>query len=162
MGRTNKKTQGVFTDIVGTMREISAYDNFIDTSSQDLKSMPTKSDKSKQLSGFIIRYKKLIDKYKNTFEQLAKLEEIILELRSKENIDDVKLSLVRKYIYARTPFFRKFKKAKDIRVLVDNVESWSDNIEQLYKDEKFMTKAKEMLSDVMDKEIKDNIKSLKK
>jgi hypothetical protein len=93
------------------------------------------------------------------------LEEIIMQMRIKENLDDIKLSLVREYIYARTPFYRKDKKAKDVRVIVNKVEFHPEvgtsGIEILFGNEDFMARAKEKLVQAMDTEIRENIRILK-
>lgn len=156
MGRVNKTIEGVFTNIVGTSSEISTYNQFINQG-EDLNI-------SKELQDLTDTYVKLVNEHKNTFEQLASLEEIIMQMRIKENLDDIKLSLVREYIYARTPFYRKDKKAKDVRVIVDKIEFHPEvgtNIEILIGNEDFMARAKEKLVTAMDSEIKENIRLLK-
>jgi hypothetical protein len=156
MGRVNKTIEGVFTNIVGTSSEISTYNQFINQG-EDL-------NVSKELQDLTDTYVKLVNDHKNTFEQLASLEEIIMQMRIKENLDDIKLSLVREYIYARTPFYRKDKKAKDVRVIVDKIEFHPEvgtNIEILIGNEDFMARAKEKLTSAMDSEIKENIRLLK-
>lgn len=156
MGRVNKTIEGVFTNIVGTSSEISTYNQFINQG-EDLNI-------SKELQDLTDTYVKLVNDHKNTFEQLASLEEIIMQMRIKENLDDIKLSLVREYIYARTPFYRKDKKAKDVRVIVDKIEFHPEvgtNIEILIGNEDFMERAKEKLVTAMDTEIKENVRLLK-
>ena len=156
MGRVNKTIEGVFTNIVGTSSEISTYNQFINQG-EDL-------NVSKELQDLTDTYVKLVNDHKNTFEQLASLEEIIMQMRIKENLDDIKLSLVREYIYARTPFYRKDKKAKDVRVIVDKIEFHPEvgtNTEILIGNEDFMARAKEKLTSAMDSEIKENIRLLK-
>jgi hypothetical protein len=156
MGRVNKTIEGVFTNIVGTSSEISTYNQFINQG-EDLNI-------SKELQDLTDTYVKLVNEHKNTFEQLASLEEIIMQMRIKENLDDIKLSLVREYIYARTPFYRKDKKAKDVRVIVDKIEFHPEvnaNIEILLGNDEFMVRAKEKLEIAMDTEIKENIRLLK-
>jgi hypothetical protein len=149
MGRVNKSIEGVFTDIVGNTEEISAYDIFIGN----------EKNSSKTVKKFVDQYKKSITKLRNDFEKLAKLEELIMQTRSRDNLTDIKLSLVRDYIYARCNFYRIGKTAKDIRIIVDNVEFWDKNIDNLLKNEKFMEKAKTKLFAAMTKEIENNIAS---
>jgi hypothetical protein len=98
------------------------------------------------------------------FEQLATLEEIIMQMRIRENLEDIKLSQVREYIYARTPFYRKDKKSKDVRVIVNKVEFYPEsdgNLEILFSDVVFMEKAKYKLVQAMDSEIAENIRTFK-
>ena len=175
MGRVNKMIEGVFVDIVGGGSELSAYDMFI-TNNMDKKD-------SKGLKEFLNEYRSVINGSKGHFERLAILEELIMQLRSRENVDDIKLSLVREYIYARCSFYRKNKKSKDIRVIVDNIGEWipdldstklndeeymaknkdkiSTSLNKLLSDKKFLDRAKEKLMIAMDKEIADGITNYK-
>jgi hypothetical protein len=148
MGRVNKLIEGVFTDIVGTPEQVSSYDVFMNNEAKHV---------SKELKSFLESYRKIIIKNKTEFEKLAKMEEIIMQLRSRDNINDIKLSLVREYIYARCSFYRNDKIAKDIRIIVGNVEFWDANLDNLLKNKTFMDTAKEKLVKAMTKEINDNI-----
>ena len=150
MGRVNKLVNGVFVDIVGTDNERSTYDVFMDIESKN---------RSANLNGYLIEYHTIIRDNKTMFEQLARLEEIIMQVRSMENITDIKLSLVREYIYARCSFFRMGKTSKDIRVIVDNVEFWNNDMSNLFGNEQFMTKAKNKLIAAMTNEIENNIEN---
>jgi predicted DNA-binding protein (UPF0278 family) len=69
--------------------------------------------------------------------------------------------LVREYIYARCSFFRMGKTSKDIRVIVDNVEFWDNDVTNLFGNEKFMEKAKNKLVYAMTNEIESNIETYK-
>ncbi len=137
MGRVNKTIEGVFIDIVGSKSELSSYDQFINHG--DGKKY---SKELKELTGL---YKNLITESKLTFEKLASLEEIIIQMRIREDLSDIKLTQVREYIYARTPFYRKDKKSKDVRVIVDKIEFHPEsdgNLEILFGNKDFMEKAK--------------------
>jgi len=151
MGRVNKLTDGVFVDIVGTAKEINLYTEFLNNI----------DSKSKNLKTLRKEYDALTGQNKNLFEKLAKLEEVIMQIRAKESImtgpSDVKLSLVREYLYARYPFYRKGMLTKDIRVIVDKSEFWGDNLNVLLKNKEFMTKATDKLSKAMDEEINSNL-----
>jgi hypothetical protein len=151
MGRVNKLTDGVFVDIVGTAKEINLYTEFLNNI----------DSKSKNLKSLRKEYDALTGQNKNLFEKLAKLEEVILQIRAKELImsgpSEVKLSLVREYLYARYPFYRKGMLTKDIRVIVDKSEFWGDNLNVLLKNKEFMSKATDKLSKAMDEEINSNL-----
>ena len=151
MGRVNKLTDGVFVDIVGTAKEINLYTEFLNNI----------DSKSKNLKSLRKEYDALTGQNKNLFEKLAKLEEVILQIRAKELImsgpSEVKLSLVREYLYARYPFYRKGMLTKDIRVIVDKSEFWGDNLNVLLKNKEFMSKATDKLSKAMDEEINGNL-----
>lgn len=143
MGRVNKSIDGVFTDIVGTEEQISSYDVFIGE----------EKAASKTLKPFLEHYRKSIIKNKPEFERLAKLEEIIMQIRSRDALNDIKLSLVREYIYARCSFYRTGKTAKDIRIIADTTENAGKNMKALIKNKAFMDKAKAKLEAAMNKEI---------
>jgi hypothetical protein len=149
MGRFNKTIDGVFTDIV-EVGQIPSYDKFVNYGN-DMK-------QSKELKKFTTEYKNLVKVFGPTVEKLATLEEIIMQMRSKESVEDVKLSLVRDYLYARCSFFRRGKLSKDIRVIVDKSEFWEyTNIDELSKNKEFMDKAIGKLTKAMDSEIKNNM-----
>jgi hypothetical protein len=150
MGRVNKTINGVFIDIVGNDREISCYEQFINQ--DDIN--------SSQLRNLIKQYDGLVQKNKPTFEKLARLEEIIIQLRIRHTLNNVKLTLVREYIYARTPFYRKDKKAKDVRIIVDKVDHWPAPLSELTKNNTFMDIARKKLAQTMDFEIQNNIETL--
>jgi hypothetical protein len=145
---TKQITKGVFIDIIGSDTEIPSYDVFL----------TYVNTKNNTLNKYTKEYSKLITQHKPTINRMAKLEEIVLQLRAIENVDDIKLSLVRDYIYARTPFFRLGKTTKDIRVLVDRSEFWTTDLESLLTNEDFMIKAKNKLIDAMNQEVSSNIK----
>jgi hypothetical protein len=151
MGRVNKSIEGVFIGIVGTSSEISTYHQFINQSNDN---------SSEELNALTKEYTNMVSEHEQTFEKLALLEEIIMQKRIRENLTDIKLTLVRDYIYARTPFYRKDKKSKDVRVIVDKMEfhpQVDGDVEKLLGNETFMAVAKKKLEDVMDSEITENI-----
>ena len=156
MGRENRLTGGVFTEIVGTKDKISSYDKFINVD-VDLNISQTED-----LVKYSNMYKTNIRMMKSGFETLAKLEEIIMQLRSKETImEELKLSLVREYIYARSLFYREGKGTKDIRVIVGKTDIYGTDIESLGNDTEFMDLAKSKLLTAMDLEVQENVRILK-
>lgn len=154
MGRVNKSTEGVFTNIVGNRVERSSYNQFI--------SFGDEVNNNEELNEFLRLYNDTVSKHKMDFQMLADLEVIIMQLRSKNDISDIKLSLVREYIYARCSFYRNDKTSKDIRVIIDNVEFWRSDLTNLIGNQEFMDKAKSKLVKAMDKEIYENITNFKK
>ena len=134
MGRVNKFTTGVFTDIVGDQKELPLFDQFMRVQTiLDKKS-------SKKLNDLLKRYNAKIVANKPVFDELAKLEDAIMRIRSRDNLtaNDIKLNVVREYIYARVPFHRKDTEAKDIRVIVGQVEEWGSDTKILFGNEEFM------------------------
>ena len=154
MGRVNKSTEGVFTNIVGNRVERSSYSQFI--------SFGDEVNNNEELNEFLRLYNDTVSKHKMDFQMLADLEVIIMQLRAKNDISDIKLSLVREYIYARCSFYRNDKTSKDIRVIVDNVEFWRSDLENLIGNPEFMEKAKNKLVKAMEKEIDENVTNFKK
>ena len=120
-------------------------------------------------------YDKMFKSIGIEIEQLAVLEELILQGRSinvffateyevdKDLNKKIKLSIVRNYVYARCPFYRRNNTVKDIRVIVSNLDLIYPNnpkpsLEVLRKDKDLMVKAKNMLIDAMSKERDSNMK----
>ena len=155
MGRVNKTIEGVFVDIVGNSSKLSGYDQFLNQETDN---------PSRELSKLTNDYKSLITNHKEVFEKLASLEEVIMQLRIRENLHDIKLSQVREYVYARTPFYRKDKVTKDVRVIVDKMEFYPEggsDINILLGNEDFVERAKYRLAQAMDNEIEENIRTIK-
>jgi len=113
-------------------------------------------------------FKLYIDTYnkiKYDIEQMAYLEELILQQKCMgTNPDKIKLSFLRDYVYARCPFYRKDKETKDIRVIVsrtDIIDPTNPNplLDDLYRTESFMTKARMKLFEAMVDEYARNTKA---
>ncbi len=156
MGRVNKFTTGVFTDIVGDQKELPLFDQFMRVQTiLDKKS-------SKKLNDLLKRYNAKIVANKPVFDELAKLEDAIMRIRSRDNLtaNDIKLNVVREYIYARVPFHRKDTEAKDIRVIVGQVEEWGSDTKILFGNEEFMKLAKQKILIEMDKKIAESVSLL--
>jgi len=147
----NKLSKGVFTEIVETEKKKSLFNQFITDVSSD--------DNSQTVNQLLSRYKKLISNYENVFKELALIEESILQIKTRDSVRDIKLYMVRDYIYARTNFFRLGNDFKDIRIIVDKINNYGiteDNLSSLLENEKFMDKLTRKLNSVMDNEIKTN------
>ena len=157
MGRVNKLTSGVFTDIIGNEEEKPDFIRFIDAQSNLQK---PKTD----LKSYLSKYKKIIEENRSIFDELGLIETIIMQMRSRDNIqtDDIKLNIVREYIYARIPFHRNDKEGKDIRVIVGMVENYGSDVTKLYDNTDLMTIAKNRLTWAMNNHITDNIQKLGK
>lgn len=152
MGRVNKSTAGVFTDIVGDQKSIPTFLHF-QTIQEELKKA------SPELNRYLEAYKKTVDKNKLTFEVLARLEDLIMQLRTRENMNskDIRLNVVRGYIYARIPFHRKDRESKDIRVIIGRTEDWGTDLKKLLGNKKFIAAAKEKLTSAMTEVIDESI-----
>lgn len=147
----NKLSKGVFTEIVETEKKKSLFNQFITDVSSD--------DNGQTVNQLLSRYKKLISNYENVFKELALIEESILQIKTRESVRDIKLYMVRDYIYARTSFFRLGNDFKDIRIIVDKINNYGineDNLSSLLENERFMDRLTRKLNSVMDNEIKTN------
>lgn len=148
MAKQIKHVNGVFTQVVGTDKELSQFELFLNQSPDKM---------SGELNDFTDYYKQVVTKWKSQFDTVALLEEIILQLRAKENISEIKLSVIRdEYIYARSPFFRRGGSTKDIRVIVGKTDIDGDDVDMLSKDLTFMKRAHEKIMVAMDSVIAEN------
>lgn len=157
MARVNAFTDGAFSKIIGNDKEISLFDKFLNTN----RVLDSHSPKLKKLLG---KYKSIINNNKPTFEQLAILETLIMQMNMLESFtnDMIKLNLVREYVYARIPFQRVDIENKDVRVIVGTTADWGvDNIDKLYKDNEFMEYTRKKLVEAMNDIIKQTETQLK-
>ena len=143
-----KHVNGVFTEIVGTQKQLSQFEQFLNMDPKE------SSDELKRLTH---TYRNIVTKWKANFDSAALLEETILQLRAKENITEIKLSIVRdEYIYARSPFYRRGGSTKDIRVIVGKTDIDGEDLNRLSKNIQFMERAKRKIQVAMDKIIAEN------
>jgi hypothetical protein len=159
MARNNRLIEMVFANVVGTEDRVSMYDKFVSTD------VALKIEETKDLKEAKNLYSKIIAKNKVTLDELAKLEESIVQLRCRQQVlEEFKLSKVRQYIYARALFFRPGREVKDIRVIAGQTDVYGEDVNDWYNNGDLMTIAKAKLSEAMDAEIEDNkhfIKNLK-
>jgi len=148
MGKNNRLTEGVFSNIVGN----KSYIDFLN-SDPDLGIIPTPEiEKYKDL------YLRIINQNREDFESLAKLEDAITQLRCREvTKKELKLSQVRGYIYARTPFFRQGETIKDIRVVVGKTEEYGEDLNALLANDAFVLQARNKLMSMVTEQIKLNM-----
>jgi len=155
MPRFNKVTEKVFAQIAETNGRKGAYDQFLDIDTE--LGLP-ESDLLKQLKE---KYKDISQECAADIRALALIEEIIIQIRSKEVIDtELRLSLSRDYIYARSTFYRRDNTINDIRVIAGKVSEFGSDLESLVDDPGFRLICKAKLQEAMDKEIEINIKNL--
>ena len=148
MPRFNKIIERNFTEV--------DYKKFLDVDKSMGLNVSPVLDEMKTLYG------NLIEERKEDLKSLASLEEIIIQIRSKEVIDsELRLSLSKDYIYARSLFFRKGNKMNDIRVLIGKTETFGGDLNTLINDQDFRSICKTKLIDAMEVEIAKNINQLK-
>jgi neutral trehalase len=135
---------GVFNKIVGTDREISTYDRFINVQ----KGIETDTKVSQALK----LYKDLVNENSKTFEDLSHLEDLIILLRIRSN-RDVQLYIQREYVYARQSCPRDTKN-RDIRVCVGRVDTYPPS-ENLLDNKDLIEKADTIICDYLDQLIQE-------
>lgn len=167
MGRVNRNIEGAFVKLMGENDEVPAYESFLNRF--ELMNAPN------LLKKYTKQYKDFIATEKMKLDRICLIEEIILQLRTRETIEGIKLNFLgNNYVYARCPYYRRDTNSKDIRTMVDNIKNLvspfsnmhlSDNIDDisikfLESNETFMEYAKNKLKDAMMVVIKKNIKKL--
>jgi hypothetical protein len=161
MGRVNKSTEGVFVNIVGSTSEISKYEQFLH------RSPSTKL--SGKYHGLMTAYSNKCSVIKMDLQQLAELEVIMMQIRSLSEIEGniVWFQMRNKYVYARCPFFRTDQSINEMRCLIDNIEFYFDDPQDLdlsilSGNPEFVQKTVDKLSSKMDEEITENIRNYEK
>lgn len=101
-------------------------------------------------------YNGLFEEVKDKIEQMAKLEELILQQKcmGKDGTLNIKLSLLRDYVYARCPFYRRDKSTKDIRVILGRIDllvpgNTNPSLDELYKNDEIIKLATGKLMSAM-------------
>lgn len=157
MPRLQKVTEKVFAEIAETPQKKGAYTTFLEID----KILGLSEDD--QMQGLKEMYKEMITEQKDVVSALAAIEEVIIQIRCKSVINsELRLSLSRNYIYARSVFYRRGNKINDIRVVVGTTEEFgSDNLEELLQVETFRDTCILDLTVAMEKEIDKNIVELK-
>lgn len=156
MPRLQKVTEKVFAEIAETPQKKGAYTTFLDI--DKVLNLP-EDDQLMELKGM---YEELITEQKDVISTLASIEEVVIQIRCKRVINsELRLSLSRNYIYARSIFYRRGNQINDIRVVVGTTEEYGDDLHGLLDDTIFTTKCVVKLEEAMDKEINKNIVELK-
>jgi hypothetical protein len=159
MPRVNQIIKRVFADLPrGSAKSKTAAEDFLNLDDQlglqvtaSQAAMKDRYDALSKEADFV-----------EVLDTLASLEEIIIQMRAKLVIEsELRLSLSRHYIYARTIFFRRGSEINDIRVLVGTTDIWGSDINALVNNPEFRELAKVQLFKAMDKEIEKNVFNLK-
>lgn len=150
MGKIEKFTEGVFTTISETPNRKSLYEQFINSIGNENNPL---------VNSLLDQYRSLIYEHEDVITELSSIEELILQIKNRDNLNDIKLYLVRDYIYARSTFFKNNGKKNDVRVIVDKLSLYQGKtIDELYLDESFMRKVHNKILTLMDSEIEKNLK----
>jgi len=155
MPRNNKVTERVFAHIAETGGRKGSYDKFLTIDQEMGLEVTEPLQQMKQ------QYAAIANSCSNDIKILAALEEIIVQMRAKQVIDsELRLSLSRDYIYARSLFYRRDNQINDIRVVIGKTDEYTDQLDELIKDTNFRLLCKTKLIEAMDKEITKNIEYL--
>ena len=104
-------------------------------------------------------YNEMINPIIPLLENLSKMEELIIQVRSRECISkDIKVTIQREYVYARTSFYRDGKEGKDIRAIIGKTDVYGTDVDEIVKNPQFIERATKVLYDVMSAEIEKNNK----
>jgi len=156
MPRLQKVTEKVFAEIAETPQKKGAYTTFIDI--DNVLGIP----ESEELHDLKREYKHIVAESKTAISTLASIEEIIIQIRCKNVISkELRLSLSRNYIYARSIFYRRGNKINDIRIVVGTTEEFGDDLDELIGDNRFRLVCMSKLKTAMEKEIETNINQVK-
>lgn len=156
MPRLQKVTEKVFAEIAETPQKKGAYTTFLDI--DDVLGIPEEG----RLTDMKTLYSDLVATAKKTVSTLAMIEEVVIQIRCKSVIDqELRLSLSRNYIYARSIFYRRGNQINDIRIVMGTTESYGDDLGELIEDFGFRGVCIAKLGKAMEKEIKNNINQLK-
>lgn len=158
MPKNNKVTEKVFAGISSKNKTKGNYQNFLNI--DNLMGLYVSTDLMKLKE----RYSEIVQDCIDDINLLGALEEIIIQIRCKEVIDsELRLSLSRKYIYARSTFYRRGNQINDIRVIVGKLEDFDIDdiyVDQLLEKDYFRLLCKTKLLEAMNKEIEKNIQHL--
>lgn len=148
MTNPRKVTHGVIIDLIAKGTDLTPFEKF-NKIDEVLGIDVTHYDE------FKIEYANLIKENQLLFKRLELLEQIIIQNRCIEKIEEsIKLLIVRDYIYARALFYRQDNEVDDIRIIVGKTDEYGDNVEVLSNDDAFMSIAYNKLYDAMEREIK--------
>lgn len=155
MPRNNKVTERVFAHIAETGSRKGTYDKFLTIDQEMGLEVTEPLQQMKQ------QYAAIAKNCSEDIKVLAALEEIIVQMRAKQVIDsELRLSLSRNYIYARSLFYRRDNQINDIRVVIGKTEDYGVDLEILIDDPEFRSLCKLRLTEAMDKEITKNVEYL--
>jgi hypothetical protein len=137
--------RGVFVELKATHKRKSAIQTFVDKEHYMNSSIET---------GLLLEeYTETVMSIQRELKQASILEELIMLYRAKNNITDIKISLVREYIYVRINCYRADIETKDLRVIMGTTYQYGDNLDALFANEEFMHKAMRKIESQIDEMI---------
>jgi len=155
MPRHQKVTEKVFAEIAETPQKKGSYDTFLNIDS--VLGLPEDG----QLKELKDLYSEIIEDQKNSISALAAIEEVVIQIRCKRVINkEIRLSLSRNYIYARSIFYRRGNTINDIRVVVGTTQEYGSLLDVLIDHPTFRPLCVSKLQEAMNKEIETNIEKI--
>ncbi|MFD3409042.1 hypothetical protein SKC37_10265 [Aquirufa sp. HETE-83D] len=137
--------QGVFVELKATHKRKSAIQTFVDK-----EHFMNSSQESRLL---LEEYTETVLAMQRELKLASLLEELIMLHRAKNNIKNLKISFVREYIYVRMHCYRPDNETNDLRVIMGTTYQHGDNVEALYANSDFMSKANEKMESQIDEMI---------
>lgn len=144
-------TNGVFTNvnkggIYNSFTQFAQLDSTLDLNmSEDTKSM-------------VAKYESDAGKIEKTINRLALMEDIIMLMRARDNVSNVRLFTIRTYIYARATCYRSDTINQEIRAIVGSTITDGTDMESLTNTKDFMDNAikklKTSISELIDEKMK--------
>lgn len=151
MPRHQKVTEKVFAEIAETPQKKASYTTFLEIDS--VLGVP-EDGQLKELKNL---YNEILNGHKIAIETLAAIEEVVIQIRCKRVINqELRLSLSRNYIYARSIFYRRGNTINDIRVVVGTTQEYGYMLDVLIDHPTFRPLCISKLQDAMNKEIETN------
>jgi len=157
MPRLQKVTEKVFAEIAETPQKKGAYTTFLEV--DKILGLPEEDELLQKMKGI---YEEIVTEKKKMISTLSAIEEIIIQIRCKRVAnEEIRLSLSRNYIYARSIFYRRGHQINDIRVVMGTTNEHGDDLDALMKNKGFLVKAVVKLLTAMQDEINKNVEQLK-
>lgn len=155
MPRVQKVTEKVFAEIAETPQKKSAYETFLEI--DNVLDIPEDG----QLKELKDLYEEITTNQKQSIELLASIEEVVIQIRCKRVINkELRLSLSRNYIYARSTFYRRGNTINDIRVVVGTTQEFGSLLDVLIDHPTFRPLCISKLQDAMNEEINNNVNKI--
>jgi hypothetical protein len=156
MVETSYLYDGVFSKNASSKKRTSAYDQFINHK----KFFSQEQD---ELHKFTCKYEQLIKNYNMTFDVLAKLEEVIMQLRALEKVEDhIKYYIGGRnseYVYVFAPFYRSNVNNKHISDIIGKTEELGTDLKK-FETDTYRAKAAGYLKNKMMDIVNNNIKNV--
>ena len=96
---------------------------------------------SEDTKALIKAYEDDAAKIEPAIQKLALMEDIIMLMRARNNISNVRIFTIRTYIYARATCYRSDTINQEIRAIVGNTTNHGEDLDSLFNNKEFMDNA---------------------